>query len=88
MSGEDIETVELSGAIHAARLQCEKHPGAHPDRIEAWSGTGRLYPSIEPDEFVFTTHWTQACAAALQHTIPANIQTPITRSVFRTAERS
>jgi hypothetical protein len=45
ISGEDIEAVELYMAIEAARSLCKKHPEAHPDRIEVWSGTDRVYPS-------------------------------------------
>jgi hypothetical protein len=45
ISGEDIEASELSGAIQVVRSRCKKHPEAHPDRIEVWLGTSRVYPS-------------------------------------------
>jgi hypothetical protein len=45
ISGEDIEASELSGAIQVVRSWCKKHPEAHPDRIEVWLGTSRVYSS-------------------------------------------
>jgi hypothetical protein len=44
ISGEDIEAIELSMAVQAARSLCKKHREAHPDRIEVWHGANRVYP--------------------------------------------
>jgi hypothetical protein len=42
--GEYVEASDLNAAIKAARELCRSHPGAHPDHIEVWLGTKRLYP--------------------------------------------
>jgi hypothetical protein len=46
--GEDVEAPELTTAIDAARRMCIKYPGAHPERLEVWEGTSRVFRRLDP----------------------------------------